>query len=178
MGCKQTHQPLLREHVIFIMLNSKQTSSVLLSETPPLSFKAVLYVNILEKITWNKGSHCLCLQDVQKHEGPMENHFPIATTSDFFSRLSHKSLNRNFMSKDTGARPLESPFQVNFLSLKLQRSPWDWKQGIEGQWSSSWGNPLNLFPRPLTSNSSVSWQQLALVYFFPVTSLESQSCPA
>lgn len=93
VGCKQAHQPSLREHVIFIMLNSKQTSSVLLSETPSLFFKAVLYVNILEKITWNKGSHCLCLRDVQKHEGPMENHFPIATTFDFFSRFSHKPLN-------------------------------------------------------------------------------------
>lgn len=94
MGCKQICQPSLGEHVIFIMLKSKQTSPMLQRETLPLSSKAVVCANILEKIIWSKGSHGFCLQDVQKHERPTANHLPIAATFDFFSTLLHKSPNR------------------------------------------------------------------------------------
>ena len=54
-------QPLPGEAFIFFALDSRQTSPELWRETPPLSSKAVLSANILEKISWSKACHCLCL---------------------------------------------------------------------------------------------------------------------
>lgn len=43
-----------------------------------LSTKAVSYTNILEKVVQNKGSQCLCSQDIQKCE-THENCLPMMT---------------------------------------------------------------------------------------------------
>ena len=62
--------------IIFITLGNKQTYLLLEREILTLSSKVVHYTNILEKIVWNKGSQCLCKQDVQKHRRPIE-HCPL-----------------------------------------------------------------------------------------------------
>lgn len=44
-----------------------------MTETLFLSSKAVGYRSILEKIVWQKGSQCLCSQNIQNYKRLMEN---------------------------------------------------------------------------------------------------------
>lgn len=44
-----------------------------MTETLFLSSKAVCYRSILEKIVWQKGSQCLCSQNIQNYKRLMEN---------------------------------------------------------------------------------------------------------
>lgn len=79
MGCKQTCPFFVpEEELLFIKLISTQTCHLLWRETLPVSSKADCYINIFERQTRTKPCHCLCSQDMQKYERPMENCLPTA----------------------------------------------------------------------------------------------------
>ena len=66
----QESNPQFREPTSFIM-DTYPLWLLFQKEALSLSIKAVGYTNILEKRVWNKGSQCLCLQDIQKCKRPM-----------------------------------------------------------------------------------------------------------
>lgn len=58
------------------------------------SSKAADFVNVLEKLVWNKSFHCLSLQDLKKHEKPMQNSpsNEFSTLIGYFTRYNHRAL--------------------------------------------------------------------------------------
>lgn len=59
---------VLEGDIVFIIQDSKQTCSLLQTETLSLSSKAVCCTNTLTKMVWNKNGQCLCSQNMQKQE--------------------------------------------------------------------------------------------------------------
>lgn len=71
-GPQQTCTTCEPEKTLFL-LSQAISKSVLFSREDIVFSKAVHSVNILEKIIWNISSHCLCSQNLQKCNRPMEN---------------------------------------------------------------------------------------------------------
>ena len=64
----------LKRDVISIILNSTHTCPLLQREAFCLFSKAVYYTSILERTVQNKGSQCLCPQNMWKCKRPLENY--------------------------------------------------------------------------------------------------------
>ena len=95
VGCTQTCKLCLGEAFIFFALDSRQTSPELWRETPPLSSKLVLRANILEKISWSKACHCLCLKKQDRPCGmALWQRLPLTSTPAHRSPKFPKPLTR------------------------------------------------------------------------------------
>ena len=86
MGSKPAW-PLFCETLSFMMLQSKHACPFSQRQTLSLPSKAVHYINILEKVIWNREQSMPHLEDMQRQERPVETSFPAVQSRGMICQI-------------------------------------------------------------------------------------------